>query len=79
MGTQPANDPMVFLSTFDLTAAHQAATGGSELPVECGYTIELRAWDRTLVGGFSPPNNNFNTTTRSEEYPLSFCYRPDQI
>ena len=75
-GTQPPNDPAVLLSTFDLTAAHQAATGSSELPVECGYTIEMRAWDRTIVGSFSPGSNNFHSTVRYEEYPLSFCYRP---
>jgi len=75
-GTQPANDTTVLLSTFDLTAAHQAATGSSELPVECGYTVELRAWDRTIVGTFVPATNNFTTSTRRQEYPLSFCYRP---
>lgn len=77
-GTQPPNDTAVLLSTFDLTAAHQAATGSSELPVECGYTIEMRAWDRTIVGNFSPGANNFHGTVRYEEYPLSFCYRPTQ-
>ena len=75
-GTQPPNDTNVLLSTFDLSAAHQAATGSSELPVECGYTIEMRAWDRTIVGGFSAAANNFHPTVRWEEYPISFCYKP---
>jgi hypothetical protein len=35
------------VSLFDLTAT----------PVECGYTVELTGWDRTLVGGFNYPSN----------------------
>lgn len=75
-GTQPPNDTNVLLSSFDLSAAHQAATSGSELPIECGYTIEMRAWDRTIVGGFSAAANNFHGTVRWQEYPVSFCYKP---
>ncbi|MCP5082555.1 MAG: hypothetical protein GY948_12770 [Alphaproteobacteria bacterium] len=75
-GTEPQNDVAVPLSIFNLTDAHKAATAGSELPVECGYTIELRAFDRTVVGRFNPVANVYWTTRRWKDYPISFCFKP---
>lgn len=74
-GTQPANDTAVLLSAFNLTAAHQAVTGG-QAPIECGYTVELTGWDRTRVGSFNPNGGGFSTTFRRTQYPLSFCFEP---
>ncbi len=74
-GTLPGNSTNVLLSSFNLTAAHMALTGGTP-PIKCGYAIELRAWDRTIVGGFNAGNNSFGTTTRWNDYPLAFCFQP---
>ncbi|MGC3939843.1 hypothetical protein ACOTTU_18705 [Roseobacter sp. EG26] len=74
-GTVPGNATNVLLSEFNITQAHIAATGGQP-PIECGYAVEVTAWDRTIVGGFNAPNNTFGTTVRRETYPLAFCFQP---
>ena len=75
-GTQPANDPTVLLSEFNLTQAHISATGG-EPPIECGYTVELTAWERTWNGSFSASTNTFSASVnRRTAYPLAFCFQP---
>ncbi len=75
-GTVPANSTTVLLSEFNLTQAHIAATSGGNPPIECGYGIVLRAYDRTLVGRFGAATNYHGVTTRWREYPLNFCFTP---
>ncbi len=74
-GTVPGNSTTVLLSEFNLTQAHQDATGGTP-PIECGYVVELRAHDRTIAGSFNAGNNSFGTTHRWNAYPLAFCFQP---
>ncbi len=74
-GTVPGASTTVLLSEFNLTQSHIAATGGTP-PIECGYVVEVTAWDRTIVGSFNAPNNVFGTTTRRRQYPLAFCFQP---
>lgn len=76
-GTEPAGGD-VPLVLFDLSAAHIAETGG-DAPPKCGYTITLRASDRTILGGF---NGGLNVTTvdtsghPAPPFSRSFCYTP---
>lgn len=67
----------ILLDSFNLTAAHIAATGGTP-PIECGYTITLRARDRAHIGSFGPATNTYNTSSGhlSVRVSQSFCFKP---
>jgi hypothetical protein len=76
-GTQPPTATDVPLGQLNLTAEHMAATGNP--PIKCGYTIWLRAWDRTIIGGFSPTDNVVSDAAAfgwETGYTQSFCYTP---
>ncbi len=75
-GSLPANSN-ILLARFNLSAAHRDATGGNP-PIECGYTVTLRAVDRAHLGNFSPSNNSYNITSPhvSRRVSQSFCFKP---
>ncbi|HKK31581.1 MAG TPA: hypothetical protein VKA18_14440, partial [Alphaproteobacteria bacterium] len=76
-GTIPGTATDVPLGRFDVVAEHTAETGNP--PPECGFTVELRAYDRTIRGGFKPAENNYRDGYQNgwwESYNNSFCYKP---
>jgi hypothetical protein len=76
-GTLPAAATDVPLGQLDLTAEHNLHAGTD--PPACGYTILLRAWDRTIRGRFF---KSINVVTDLYEfgwwtnYMQSFCFEP---
>jgi len=76
-GTLPPAATDVPLGKFGLTTEHMAVTG--QPPIKCGFTIWLRAWDRTIRGNFHPATNGvsdfyqFGWLTDSTQ---SFCFEP---
>lgn len=76
-GTEPPAATDVPLGRLNLTAEYMAETGNP--PIKCGYTILLRAWDRTIRGGFSPSNNIVSDLSAFgwwTDYMQSFCFTP---
>ncbi len=77
-GTNPTPpDTNVLLENFDLTAAFAAVTGGDPL-IECGYSIRMRVFDRTRLGGTNFADNLFsvNDSGNFSTYTQSFCLIP---
>ncbi|MEP3638591.1 MAG: hypothetical protein ABJN14_15175 [Paracoccaceae bacterium] len=73
--TPPATN--VLLENFDLTAAFAVATGGDPL-IECGYSIRMRVFDRTRLGGTNFSDNLFsaNDSGNQSTFTQSFCLIP---
>jgi hypothetical protein len=76
-GTLPAAATNVPLGQLNLTSEHNTHAGSD--PPPCGYTILLRAWDRTIRGRF---NRSINVVTDLwhfgwwSDYMQSFCFEP---
>lgn len=76
LGTEPPAATDVPLGTLNLTAEYAAATGGDPV-IECGYTVRLRAVDRSHRGSFNFALNAFSHVGGNEaEYMQSFCLHP---
>jgi len=78
-GTLPATATDVPLGKLDLTTEHNTHAGTD--PPPCGYTITLRAWDRTIRGYFKPPTNKVSDGHWGDngwwkDYKQSFCFEP---
>jgi hypothetical protein len=76
-GTLPPAATNVPLGKLDLTAEHNTHAGTD--PPACGYTIQLRAWDRTIRGNFHKSTNvvsDFHYFGWWSTYMQSFCFEP---
>jgi hypothetical protein len=76
-GTLPPTATDVPMGRLDLTTEHNAHAGTD--PPPCGYTIRLRAWDRTIRGRFYHSTNVVTDLYEfgwHKDYMQSFCFEP---
>jgi hypothetical protein len=76
-GTLPPSATNVPLGQLDLTTEHNTWAGTD--PPPCGYTIMLRAWDRTIRGRFTYSINLVTDLYEfgwRHDYMQSFCFEP---
>lgn len=75
-GTEPDSATDVPLGTYYFTQEYNNFAGTD--PIPCGYTVRLRAWDRTIRGYSFQVENNIVFTYYGwwTDYMESFCYAP---